>query len=109
MAVTITLDDKLAAGLETRAKKQQLSVEQFAISILTVAMIDPEFDTPREAVARTQATARSLSQVRAATADLGQVLRATTDESCFDLESWQRQWSDVETEMKAITRTNDIA
>ena len=38
MATTITLDDDLVVGLENRAKELQLSVEQFAISILTEAI-----------------------------------------------------------------------
>ncbi len=38
MAITITLDDDLVAGLEKPAKKQQLSVEQFAIGILMEAV-----------------------------------------------------------------------
>jgi len=109
MAITITLDDGLFAELTDRAKKQQLSVEQLVIRILTEAMAASEPVTPREAVARVQATPLNPAQVRLATADLADLLHAAPDDPCFDLESWERQWSDVEAEMKAITRANDIA
>ena len=107
MAITITLDDDLVAGLENRAKKQQLSVEQFAIGILTEAVEESESVTPREAVARIQATAPNSSQIRPATANLADVLNAAPDDPCFDLESWNRQWSVVEAELKAITRRGE--
>jgi len=109
MAITITLDDDLVAALETRAKKHQLSVEQFAISILTEAVDQYESITPREAVTRIQATAPNPSQVRPASANLADVLNAAPGDPCFDQESWKRQWSIAEAELKAITRANDIA
>ncbi len=109
MAITITLDDDLVAGLENKAKKQQLSVEQFALSILTEAVEEAESVTPREAVTRIQAIAPNPAQVRPATANLAEALRAAPGDPCFDLESWNRQWSVVEAELKAITRANDVA
>jgi plasmid stability protein len=109
MAITITLEDDLFAELKDRAKKQQLSVEQLVIRILTEAMTGSEPVTPQEAVARVQVTPVNPAQLRAATADLGDLLHAAPSDPCFDLESWKRQWSDVEAEMKAITRANDIA
>ena len=108
MPITITLDDDLVAGLENKAKKQQLSVEQVAITILTDAMESSESLTPQEAVKSIQGTAPDPSNVRAATANLADLLRAVPGEVGFDLESWNRQWSAVEAEMKAITRANDI-
>jgi hypothetical protein len=109
MAITIKLDDDLVAGLENKAKKQQISVEQFAISILTEAAEEAESVTPREAVTRIQTTAPNPAQFRAATANLTDALRAAPSDPCFDLESWNRQWSVVESELKTITRANDVA
>ena len=108
MAITITLEDDLVAGLENRAKKQQLSVEQFAISLLTEA-IESESDTPLEVVARIRATPPNPSRIRPATANLADVLRASPGDPCFDLENWNRQWSAIEAERKAVTRANDLA
>jgi hypothetical protein len=109
MTITITLDEYLVAGLENKAKKQQLSVEQFAISILTEVVEEAESVTPREAAIRIQATVPNPAQVRPATANLADVLHAAPGDPCFDLESWNRQWSVVEAELKAITRANDVA
>ena len=109
MAITITLDDDLVAGLENRAKKQQLSVEQFAIGILTAALEESESVTPQEAVTRIQATAPNSSHVRLAAANLADVLNSAPADPCFDLAIWNRQWSVVGAELKAITRANDVA
>ena len=109
MSVTIAIEDDLVAGLQNIAKREQLSVEQLAIRILTAALEDAELVTPPEAVERIQATPPNPSQVRPATTNLADVLHAAAGDPCIDLESWNRQWSVVETEFKAITRANDLA
>jgi hypothetical protein len=109
MAITITLDDDLVARLENKAKNQQLSVAQFAIGILKEAADESEFETLQEVVARIQATPPNPSSIRPATGNLAELLIASPDDPCFDLESWNRQWSDVEAELRAITRANDVA
>ncbi len=109
MTITITLADDVVAALKDRAQQQQLSVEQLAIRLLTEALAGSEPVTPREVVARIQATPPNPAQVRPATAELADLLHAAPGDPCVDLESWKRQWSVVEAEMKAITRANDIA
>ena len=109
MAITITLNDELVAGLESGAKKQQLSVERFAIGVLNRTMMGSESATPREVAAKIQATASNPAQFRPAMTNLDDVLQAVPGESCFDLENWNREWSVVEAEMKAVTRANEIA
>ena len=66
-------------------------------------------DELHELVTAIQATSSNPALIRAATANLAELLHAAPDDSSFDLQSWQRQWSAVEAEMKAITRANDIA
>jgi hypothetical protein len=109
MAITITLDDDLVAGLENKAKNQQLSVEQCAIGILMEAVEQSESETLEEIVARIRATPPNPSLIRPATGNLADSLIASPDDPCFDLESWKRQWSVVEAELKAITRADDVA
>jgi len=109
MAITITLDDDLVAGLENKAKKQQLSVEQFVIGILTEAAEESESETLQEVVARIRATPPNPSLIRPATGNLADLQIASPDDPYFDLESWERQWSILEAESKAITRANDVA
>ena len=109
MAITIILDDDLVAGLENKARQQRLSVEQFAISILTEIVEEAESVTPREVVTKIQSTAPNSAHVRPATANLADALTAAPGDSGFDLESWNRQWAVVEAELKANTRANDVA
>jgi plasmid stability protein len=109
MTITITLADDLVVELKDRAKKQQLSVEQYVIRILTDALAGSEAVTLRETVAAIQATLPNLAHVRPATADLADLLRGAPGDPGFDLEDWKRQWSVVDAEMKALTRANDVA
>ena len=110
MPITITLDDGLVAQLENKARRQRLSVEEFALGLLAEA-VEEELEpvTLQDAVARIQATPPSRSQVRPASGNLADVLKAAPGEPSFDLQTWNRQWSVVEAELKATTRANDIA
>jgi hypothetical protein len=65
--------------------------------------------TPGAPVTRTQAAPPSPAQFRPASGNLADVLGAAPSDPSFDLESWKRQWSSVEAELKAITRANDVA
>ena len=64
MAMNITLEDHLVAELEEREKEHHLSVEQLVIRILTDAVASAEPVTPREVVARVQATPNPAHQAR---------------------------------------------
>ena len=72
-------------------------------------MEDSESATPEEVVARIRATPPNPSGIRAATASLADTLRNSPGDPNFHLEDWTRRWSAVEDEMKALTRTNDVA
>jgi len=62
-----------------------------------------------ETVARSQATAPNSAQIRPATLNLVDLLRAAPGDPEFDLTNWKRQWSVVEAEQEAITQANDVA
>jgi hypothetical protein len=109
MTITITLDDELTAGLENRAKQERLTVEQFARSILAEAIGKSDELSLQALVERIRATPPNPSQIRPATGNLAEALRAVADDPSFDLETWKRDWSAIEAEMKAVTRANDIA
>lgn len=109
MAITIELDDNLVAGLAKKAKEQELSVEHLALNILTEAVREFESEAPQEVVARIQATVPNPCQIRSATANLADLLSSADDEPDLDLEAWKRQWSAVESDLKAVTSANDIA
>lgn len=111
MPVTITLTDPLAEQLSVRAKKQDLQVEEFVFNILNNALILTNRDVlnPEEVVAKIKATTPDLKNIHPATDSLLEALRNAPDYPEFDLESWEKEWADVEREMKAVTRANDIA
>jgi hypothetical protein len=72
----------------------------------TVATADDEL---REIVLKIQATEPNASLIRTATANLAELLNSAPQEPSFDLQSWRRQWSELEAEMRAVSHTNDIA
>jgi hypothetical protein len=96
MSVIIRLEDALIPGLEDEAKKEKLSVEQFANRVLAEAMIKIGVATPEQIVARIQSLESSSINVRLATADLGELLCCSEPDSEFDLEDWNRRWSNIE-------------
>jgi hypothetical protein len=65
--------------------------------------------TPEEVVEFIRKTTPNPSQIRPATANLAELLSAAPTDPSFDLESWQRQWSEVEAESNSLTRANDVA
>jgi hypothetical protein len=65
--------------------------------------------TLEEAVELIRSTPPNHTQIRPATINLADVLQAAPSDPTFDLESWQRQWSEVEAELKSLTRANDVA
>jgi hypothetical protein len=65
--------------------------------------------TPEEAVGLIRRTPANPTQIRPATVNLADVLQAAPSDPTFDLASWQRQWSEVEAELKSVTYANDVA
>lgn len=62
--------------------------------------------TPEEAVELIRITPASTTQIRSATVNLADVLQAAPADPAFDLENWQRLWSEVEAELHSLTRAN---
>jgi hypothetical protein len=65
--------------------------------------------TLEEAVALIRATPVNYTQIRPATGNLADMLRAAPADPTFDLESWHCQWSEVEAELKSLARANGVA
>jgi hypothetical protein len=64
--------------------------------------------TPEELVDFIRKTPPNPTQLRPATENLADLLKAAPSDPAFDLENWQRQWSEVEAEVNSLTRTNDV-
>jgi hypothetical protein len=110
MALMIQLDEPLLKRLQLKAKESQLSVEQLVLDILSDAVKPQEdFPTLEEVVARIKNTPPNPASIRLATGSLADHLRNAPDDPDFDLETWTREWEQIEAEMKATTILNRIA
>ena len=76
-------------------------------------MLEPEsaspFPTPEEVVAKIQATPPSPGSLQPASGSLAEALRHAPENPDFDLAIWNQAWTDVEAEMRSITRANNVA
>ncbi|MEZ4770392.1 MAG: hypothetical protein R2844_18445 [Caldilineales bacterium] len=110
MTTTIALPDELEARLRQEANEKHLSLEEFALGILTESLDrDPEFPTLDEVVAWIKAMPPARHGLRPASGSLAEALRSGPDDPEFDLGRWQTDWARVEAEMGTLTRQNDIA
>lgn len=110
MPVTVTLPHPLATQLQTRANFKRISLGQMVVDMLVNTLQREAEDTAlEEIVAQIKATPPNPASFRPATGSLLEALENAPDDPDFDLERWNREWSIVEAEMKAITRLNDIA
>jgi hypothetical protein len=113
MSVTITLSDELVTKLQVRAETQHLSLTELVSTILATALDvenqQDDYPTPEEVVTKIKATPPNPASIRPATGSLAEALQNAPHDPDFDLETWTKGWAAVETEMKTITRANNIA
>ena len=107
MSVKITLPHTLERQLESVAEARNSSIEELALAILGHAVIATRSPSPEEIVAEIRATPPV--QIQPGNGSLAEALEDAPEDPDFDLEAWRRGWSAVETEMKALTRANDLA
>ena len=111
MSIMISLPDKLAHNLQTRAEAVQLSLDELVTDLL-IKLLEPEADdypTLEEVVARIKATPPNPANIHPPTASLAELLSQAPEDPEFDLETWTSNWDKIEAEMKARDRANDIA
>lgn len=111
MALQISLPDELAGELTRRASQQRRTAQEIVIDLLNgllgIEKTD-EFETLEQVVARIQSLPHNPAALRPAQGSLADALRnAPTDES-FDLKEWQKEWAEVETEIREMTVLDDI-
>jgi plasmid stability protein len=110
MNINITMPQEMEKRLKRKAESERRSMEQVIIELLNDALeTESTFPSPEEVVARIQATPPSPGSVRPASGSLAEALRHAPEDPDFDLATWNQAWADVEAEMQAITRANDIA
>ncbi len=110
MTVTITLPQTLETQLKQKAQTHHLSLEEMVLDILGNA-VRPEtsLPTPKNVVAKIQALPSNPKNLRTASGSLADALRQAPTDPEFNLEQWQEEWSNVETEMRQIAKENSIA
>ncbi|WP_089721514.1 hypothetical protein [Candidatus Entotheonella palauensis] len=108
MTMQLSLSDELAAYVQSCAKARAISPDQFVSELVTQAIIAEEAFQLEKLVAQIQNMPPNPASIRPAQGSLLEALRAGPDDPHFDQDAWQREWANVEAELKAITRANDI-
>ncbi len=111
MSVKITVTDPLAEQLRVQARRQHLQLEDLVFSLLKSALqpLTQEVLSPEEVVEKIKATPPSPRNFRPATDSLLEALCNAPDYADFNHETWEKEWADVERDIKAVVRANDIA
>lgn len=109
MVIQISLSDDIAEYVQSCAESQGISPDQFIVDMVTRA-IKAEVDLPLEKlVAQIQIMPPNQASIRPAHGSLLEALQAGPNDPDFDQPAWEREWANVEAEMKAVTQANDIA
>lgn len=106
MSVTITLPRALAAKMKNAAEARNSSIEELALAILGRAFMSSRSLSPNDVVAETRSA--SPATTPSVNGSLADALRDAPEDPQFNLESWQREWSAVEAEMRAVSRLNAL-
>ena len=109
MTITINLADSSFAGLQQKARRQHVSIEELAVKILADSIIESAPESIDEVVARIKAIPPAPGKVRPASPDLAGLLGSAPEDPDFNLEEWRQSWALVEGEMRSLTRANDFA
>ena len=105
----ITLPDKIAQQVQSRAKAKGVSPDKLVVDIVRQAI---EFDDDlglEDLVAEIQAMPPNLASIRPARGSLLETLENAPGDPDFDQKTWDKAWEEVEAELKAITQADDIA
>jgi hypothetical protein len=108
MLVTIALPDNLTQRLQIEADNRQLSLDELVVNVLVNAL-EQDNDSLDKVVGEIKTMGPNPASFHPATQSLADLLTNAPDDPSFDLEEWNREWAWAETEMKAITRANDLA
>lgn len=110
MTVIITMPEEIENQLQRKAEKEQLSLEEFILEVLTDTLeSETPFPTPEEVVARIKATPGNPNSLRLPSGSLAEALRQAPEDPDFDLATWNRAYTGIEAELRTVTRANDLA
>ena len=110
MSTTIILPDDIARRLEARASARQVSLEELIADLLSdVLDRAEEYLTLDRVIAEIKETQPGPDTFHPATQSLADMLANSPEDPSFDEQAWNRQWAEVEAEMREATRANDLA
>ncbi len=117
MTTSINLPDDLSRLLRKRARRQHLSLEQYVIDALREISVDTSLalDKPQamseleELVKRIGSMPTNPSAITEPRGSLADVLAAQPEDPTFILDEWERDWSDVERELRRIEMEDALA
>ena len=117
MTTSINLPDDLSRLLRKRARRQHLSLEQYVIDALREISVDTSLalDKPQamseleELVKRIGSMPTNPSAITEPGGWLAEVLAAQPEDPTFVLDEWERDWSDVERELRRIEMEDALA
>lgn len=107
MPTTIPLPDDMAQRLQSRG----VSLDEWVTDLLTDILESEPDDSPTlgQVIAEIKATRPDPAGFHPATQSLAEQFANSPDDPSFDARTWNRQWTAIEAEMKAVTRANDLA
>ena len=110
MSTTITLPDDVVRKLEARASVRKVSLDDLIARLLN-DMLEREDASPAldQVIAEIKMTRPNPAIFHPATQSLADKLANSPADPTFDAPGWNREWAQVEAEMKAITRANNVA
>lgn len=105
----IPIPDDLTKKLRVKADERRVPLNELVVDILADAVAEDESLTLEAVVAQIQATPPDPAGFEPATESLAEGLARSPTQRSLDAEAWQREWSRVESEMKARDRADDVA
>ena len=117
MTTTIQLPDDLSHVLREKARRNRQSLENHVIEILRTTTANPDDAIDHEQAAQElqnlvknirshPSTPSAISEPRGS---LAEVLAAQPEDPTFDLEQWDREWLNVERELKLVELEDAVA
>ncbi len=113
MATVITLPDELSERLMPQAAEKHMALDVYVIDVLRRLSDQPAsmiYVEPIEViVARIKALPPATPITYPGVDTPTHALARFIDDAAFDAVAWDRQWAAVETEIKAMSRTDRLA
>jgi hypothetical protein len=110
--IHLVLPEGIHSRLKGKARNMRCSLEEAALRILDRALEDRKSepqDDLEEIVRQIKSIPPNPESIRSARGDLEEALSALPEEPDFDFAQWERQWDEMEEEMRRTDALDDMA